>query len=240
MDFVAFANHWWNLPFLVMLGLCAVFFVLQLIDLGGGHGDADADVDHDADADMDADADHDVDAESGSGGGGMTAGWHEALVFLGIGRVPFMIVWVTLFLFTGFAGLFANRVLFVRAAGAYSGWWFVPVFFAALAVGVVAVRFFSRLAARFVDVGGHGATAKHELAGKIGQVASPVLNDRHGEIRVHDDRGNELLVHGCLRAGEAPLPHGTRVLLVSYDATTQLFWAAACPEIESRSEVERS
>jgi membrane protein implicated in regulation of membrane protease activity len=143
-----------------------------------------------------------------------------------------MIVWVTLFLFTGFAGLFVNRVLFVRAGGGYSGWWLLPVFIAALAVGVVAVRFFSRLAARFVDVGGHGATAKHELAGKIGQVASPVLDARHGEIRVHDDRGNELLVHGCLHAGETPLSHGARVLLVSYDAASQLFWAAPCPEID--------
>jgi hypothetical protein len=27
----AFWNHWWNLPFLVMLGLVGVFFVLQLL-----------------------------------------------------------------------------------------------------------------------------------------------------------------------------------------------------------------
>ena len=238
MDFVAFANHWWNLPFLVMLGLCGVFFILQLIGLGGGHGDADADADADVDADADHDVDHDVDADA-DGPGGLTAGWHGALAFLGVGRVPFMIVWVTLFLFAGFAGLFANRVLFVRAGGAYSGWWFLPVSLLALAVGVVAVRVFSRLAARFVDVGGHGATTKHELAGKIGVVASPVLDDRHGEIRVQDDRGDEQLVHGCLRAGEAPLAHGTRVLLVSFDAASQLYWAAACPEIESRGEVER-
>jgi membrane protein implicated in regulation of membrane protease activity len=170
----------------------------------------------------------------------MTAGWHEALSFLGVGRVPFMVIWVTLFLFTGFAGLFVNRVLFVRAAGAYAGWWLVPVLAGALFVGVLAVRLFSRVAARFVDVGGHGATAKHELTGKIGQVASPMIDGRHGEIRVHDDRGNELLVHGCLRAGDAALRHGTRVILVSYDAGTQLFWASACPEIDDVKDVKRS
>jgi hypothetical protein len=229
VGFVAFLNHWWNLPFLVMLGLCGVFFVLQLAGLLGADADHEADFDHDVDADAQADAD-------GDGDGDATAGWHEVLSdvlsFMGVGRVPFMVVWVTLFLFGGFTGIFVNRVLFVRSGGDYRGWWFVLVCLAALFVGLVGVRFFSRLAARLVDVGGRGATAKHELTGKIGVVASPILDSRFGEIRVHDDRGIELLLHGCLRAGEAPLAHGAKVVLVSYDGDKQLFWATACPELE--------
>lgn len=229
MSFVAFLNHWWNLPFLVMLGLCGVFFVLQAIGLLGG--DADHDVDADADVDHDVDVDGDVDGDAATGGG-MTAAWHEALAFLGVGRVPFMVVWVTLFLFAGFSGIFINRVLFVRAGGAYHGWWFAAVSLSSLIVGLGSVRLFSRLAARFVDVGGRGAVTKHEMEGKVGVVASVTLDERFGEIRVHDDRGNELLLHGCVRAGEAPLPRGTKVLLVSYDGDKQLFWATACPELE--------
>lgn len=224
MSFVPFLNHWWNLPFLVMLGLCGVFFVLQAIGLLGG------DADHDVDTDTDVD--HDVDADADASGGGMTAAWHEALAFLGVGRVPFMVVWVTLFLFAGFSGIFINRVLFVRSGGAYHGWWFVAVSLSSLIVGLASVRLFSRVAARFVDVGGRGAVAKHEMEGKVGVVASVTLDERFGEIRVHDDRGNELLLHGCVRAGEAPLPRGTKVLLVSYDGDKQLFWATACPELE--------
>jgi len=223
LSFVPFLNHWWNLPFLVMLGLCGVFFVLQAIGLLGG------DADHDVDADTDVD--HDVDGDAAPGGG-MTAAWHEALAFLGVGRVPFMVVWVTLFLFGGFSGIFINRVLFVRASGAYHGWWFVAVSLSSLIVGLASVRLFSGLAARLVDVGGHGAVAKHEMEGKVGVVASMTLDERFGEIRVHDDRGNELLLHGCVRAGEAPLPRGAKVLLVSYDGDKQLFWATACPELE--------
>ena len=223
MSFVPFLNHWWNLPFLVMLGLCGVFFVLQAIGLLGG------DADHDVDADTDVD--HDVDGDAAAGGG-MTAAWHEALAFLGVGRVPFMVVWVTLFLFGGFSGIFINRVLFVRASGAYHGWWFAAVSLSSLIVGLASVRLFSGLAARLVDVGGHGAVAKHEMEGKVGVVASMTLDERFGEIRVHDDRGNELLLHGCVRAGEAPLPRGAKVLLVSYDGDKQLFWATACPELE--------
>jgi hypothetical protein len=229
LGFGAFLNHWWNLPFLVMLGLCGAFFVLQAIGLLGVEGDHDADVDHDVDAEAHVDADADADADAD---GGMTASWHEALAFLGVGRVPFMVVWVTLFLFGGFTGIFLNRVLFVRADGNYRGWWLALVSGAALAVGLVGVRLFSRVAARLVDVGGHGASTKQELTGKIGVVASPILDARHGEIRVQDDRGTELLLHGCVREGEAPLPHGSKVVLVSYDADRQLFWASACPEVE--------
>jgi hypothetical protein len=238
VSFGAFVNHWWNLPFLVMLGLCGVFFLLQILGMLGGaedhdvapdaHPDADVDASPDADHDVDADADADADAE----GGGMTAAWHEVLGFFGVGRVPFMVVWVTLFLFSGFSGLFVNRVLFVRSGGDYRGWWFLLVALASLAVGLVGVRLFSRLAARFVDVGGRGATAKHELAGRIGVVASATLDAKYGEIRLSDDRGTELLVHGCLRAGEASLARGAKVVLVNYDADKEMFWAAACPEVE--------
>lgn len=224
MGFAAFLNHWWNLPFLVMLGLCGAFFVLQIVGLLG------ADADHDVDADVDHDADVEGDAE-----GDVTAAWHEALAFLGVGRVPFMVVWVTLFLFGGFSGIFANRVLFVRAGGDYRPWWFALVCLVALLAGIAGVRLFSRLAARLVDVGGRGASTKQELTGKIGVVASPILDSRHGEIRVHDDRGIELLLHGCLRAGEAPLARGAKVVLVSYDGDKQLFWATACPEVDGEN-----
>src|SRR5688572_22532141 len=67
MGFWSFLNHWWNLPFLVMLGLCGVFVLLQAIGLiGGSHselehaaaGDAgNHDVDHELPADTHAHAD---------------------------------------------------------------------------------------------------------------------------------------------------------------------------------------
>lgn len=229
MSFLTFLNHWWNLPFLVMLGLVGVFFVLQVLGILGHDADADTDADVDHDVDADADADHDVDHDPDHDADS-SAPWHEVLTFLGVGRVPFMVVWVTLFLFAGFAGIFANRVLYVRAEGDYAGWWFALVMLFALFVGLVGVRFFSRIAAKFVDVGGKGAVSKHELAGKLGVVASAVLDGKFGEIRVRDDRGNELLVHACLKDGEAPLGRGARVVLVDFDGEKELFWATACPE----------
>jgi hypothetical protein len=227
---------------MVMLGLVAVFFVLQMVGMFGGAGDHDADVDGDVDADVDhvdidadhsVDADHDADVDHEVGGGG-ALGWHAALSFFGVGRVPLMVVWVTFCIFAGFTGVFVNSSIFVHHAGDYPAWGFGASSAASLGVGLVAVRLFSRAAARFVDVGGHGATKKHELSGKSGIVASRQLDQEFGEVRVKDARGNELLLHGRLHGAERALERGEKVVLVDYDQDRELFWVTKSPEEEER------
>lgn len=212
-----FLNNWWNLPFLVMLGLVGVFFLLQVV---GFVGHADADHEHDLDAD--ADHEHEVEAHHDFAG--------DVLAFFRVGRVPFMVIWVTLFIFTGFTGIFLNSLLWTRS-GSYVGWWFVVVVLVSLVVGLAAVRLLSGVAARLVDVGGKGASRKHELAGRLGVVASPRLDDKHGEVRVRDERGDELIVHGCVR-GEGALKQGDKVVLVDFDPRRELFWVTACPDAD--------
>jgi hypothetical protein len=230
--FVAFLNHWWNLPFLVMLGLVGVFFVLQIIGIAT-HGDSDVDAEGDVDHDVDGDADHDADGDhDGDGDHDADGLWSGVLSFFGVGRVPFMVVWVTFFIFAGFAGLTWNRVMSTGAE--YPTWAFFVALALALAVGAVGVRLFSRLAARFVDVGGRGSVKKHELCGKVGVVASAVVDDKFGEVRVRDDHGNELLVHGTIKAGEPPLKRGDQIVLVDYDEKRELFWVSSVPELTAK------
>jgi membrane protein implicated in regulation of membrane protease activity len=216
----AFFNHWWNLPFLVMLGLVGVFFVLQLAGLAF-HSDADVD----GDADADADGDHDGDADGDHDGA-----WHGVAVFFGVGRVPFMVVWLTFFIFAGFVGLAFNRVVSLR--GSYPGWAFAAALLASLVAGAVAVRLTSRLAARFFDLSARGSVRKHELCGRVGIVASAIVDDKFGEVRVRDQAGNELLVHGRVAAGDAPLVRGAKLVLIDYDADHELFWVASVPELD--------
>jgi hypothetical protein len=159
VTFFSFLNHWWNLPFLVMLGLVAVFFVLQLVGLVGHHGD------HDVDHHVDHDHDHDHDAD--------TAGTSSLLAFFGIGRVPFMVVWVSLFLVGGFVGLFVNRFFYLENDTRYPGWAFGVATALSLVLGLAATALAARLAGKLVDTGGRGATSKAELAGKLGTVAAP-------------------------------------------------------------------
>src|SRR3954447_14137384 len=206
MSFWRFLNQWWNLPYLVALGLVGVFFVLQLFGFAAHAfaGDHEIDVDGDGVPDHDLATEHDVDSE------------HEAFsvgAFLGVGRVPFLAVWLTLFIFAGFTGLFLNRVL-LAGAGAYRGWFFPLSLAGALAVGVLAVRVAAKGVAKLVDVGGRGASARKDLRGRIGVVASATLDAQFGEIRVRDARGEELIVHGRLDGTEKVLERGAQVVLV--------------------------
>lgn len=236
--FWQFLNHWWNLPSLVLLGLVGVYFVLQAIGLAGHAGGGDTDVDHELEHDLDAggapdgpgehevEHDHEAGAEHDAvGEGGSALGVLAA--FLGLGRVPFKVVWLTLFTFTGFTGLFANKVVWDVLGHVYPGWSFGVSLVLSLAVGVAATRLSSGLVSRFVDVGGQGASRKQDLAGQLGVVASPHLDDTFGEVRVKDARGDELLVHARVHAGDPALPKGTRVVLTEYDEGRGLFTAAA-------------
>jgi len=109
VTFWQFLNHWWNLPYLVMLGLVGVFFAMQAIGIfaDAAGSDHEADVDGSAEAaDHDPGPDHQAEHDADGHGGDHP---HGLGVFLGVGRVPFMVVWLTLFIFTGFSGLFFNR-----------------------------------------------------------------------------------------------------------------------------------
>ena len=242
MTFGAFLNQWWNLPYLVMLGLVAVFFALHAVGMVAHAADADTDADvsagdghelpegdvasdHDLDSDHATGGDHDADADHDS----ETDHAHGIGAFLGVGRVPFMVVWLTLFIFAGFTGLFVNRVLQVRAGG-YRPWFFPASLAAALGVGVLSVRFAARAVGKLVDLGGRGSSTRRELAGSIGVVASPVLDDRFGEVRVRDSLGNELIVHGHLSGAERTLKQGERVVLIELESESGLFHVAALKE----------
>jgi hypothetical protein len=228
VSFWQFLNQWWNLPYLVMLGLVAVYFGMQTLGLVAHAGDGDADLDHELDQDVDQevdhatesdhDADHDHEGES-----------HGLAAAFGVGRVPFMVLWLTLFIFTGFSGLFLNRLVQVRA-GAYPPWFFVISLLLSLGAGAVSVRFASSAVGKLVDTGGRGASARRELAGAVGVVASPLLDEKFGEIRVHDPRGNELIVHGHLAASESALRQGDKVVLVELENDSGLFQVAALKE----------
>jgi hypothetical protein len=225
MTLLGFLNQWWNLPFLVELGLVVVFMGWQLLGLAASG--ADADVDGDADG---HDADHDG-ADGASDAEGGDGALHGVLSFLGVGRVPFMMVWSPLFFFSGITGIFLNS-LFMENAGEYRAWFFPVASVGALLVGLGVTGAFARVAGRFVDTGGKGAASLKDLVGKMGVVASPQLDQHFGEVRVRNQRGgDEILVHGRLQDGEATLKHGAPVVLVDLDAEQGMFWVAAVPDV---------
>jgi len=192
---------------------------------GGGDHDADHDVDHDVDADADHDADHDVDGdadhEPGIG--------DKILVDLGVGRVPFSILWQTFAVAFGLTGLALNTLYFgrsgvlVTSSLAYS----LP---ASLLVAYLVTRFASRLLGRVVAApGGEGTSRKH-LVGQVGVVISSRVTDEFGEIRAKDPAGHFVHLICRVREGEAPIPTGREVVIVDYDSTEGRIFVAPLDE----------
>jgi hypothetical protein len=60
----------------------------------------------------------------------------------------------------------------------------------------------------------------------VGVVASASIDETFGEIRVRDERGNELIVHGRVQPGDRPPTRGEQVVLLEYDRERELFWVA--------------
>ena len=123
--------------------------------------------------------------------------------------------------------------MFAHAQGEYPAVWFVPVLGASLACGLAAVRLLARTLGRLFDIGAKGATKKHELSGKVGVVASAEVGGKSvGQIRVKDDRGNEIIVHARVDTRDKPLKRGAEVVLVDYDEGQELFLVASAEEEE--------
>ena len=92
----------------------AIVFLLALIRLATGamdFGDVGADADIDMDADVDIDADAEVDADMDTHPGTQGPAFGDVFGFLNVGRVPLMIVLMSLFVTWGISGLTANALL---------------------------------------------------------------------------------------------------------------------------------
>lgn len=258
MSFLYFLDHWWNFPFLVVLALVILFALLQVVGLfghdadhgggdlhvdhgGGDHGGGDLHVDHgggelhfDHGGDAHLDVDHGGHADLGHHALDAQPGaLAEALAAFGVGRVPLSILIITFLLGVGFAGLVFNRLIYGIFGRSYPGYMFALALVVATIIGLVVLGIFARTLGRLVDMSGAPALAKKDLAGRLGVVASPTIDDNFGEVRVHDPDGNEVLVHGRIQAGEPVLTQGQRVVLVDFDPDTDMFWVAASPEVDA-------
>src|SRR6185295_9186197 len=111
--------NWWNLIFLLPLGLALLYLGLYMVS-GLTFGDAEVDHDFDADHDVDADTDaniHEHSVESDSDGDSdadqdSESPMHAAILsWIGVGRVPASLVLMILMISWGVTGLFTNAAM---------------------------------------------------------------------------------------------------------------------------------
>jgi hypothetical protein len=225
---LAYLTSWGNAPFSIAIGVAALFSLLQVTGVlgliaGGGDGDADHDVDggdagadHDVDADHDADADHDGESESR----GLAA---TALEPLGLGRIPFSMVWQTFALAFAMTGLALNWRYLGVAGGApvYTLLWSLPV---STVVGYAATAAVARTFGPVFSSRGQEATTRAQLVGQMGVVISSKVDHSFGEVRIRDKTGHDLRVICKLAAGAKRVPTERQtVVVVDYEPKGGLF-----------------
>lgn len=204
-----FLFTWYNIPFLVSLGLSLLFALLQLV---GGFGDSDSDVDVDADVDIDADVDADVDADGDFFG--------DALGLLGIGKVPVMLVLMSFLAVFGLSGLLINATI-SQAFSGYSGLGFAAAALGSLFLAVILTGRISRGFARLAPDTSL-AVGFEQLVGRIGTVSSPQVSETYGRVTVRDQHGGTHTVYAVLNSGD-PVPERSEVALLSYDEAKRCF-----------------
>jgi hypothetical protein len=214
MAFLHYLLAWANAPFTVVLGVTLLFAAVSAsglmgligggadgdghdVDAGGDHDvDADGDGGHDADQDADQDADHDCDHDNDHDEGARAQSpglGHSILGPLGVGKIPFSLVWQIFAVTFGVAGLAINSRFWSQNIGVPRGALGVslPV---SLLVGYVVTMIFARLTAPLFASKASEATSRGELVGLSAIVISSKVTRDFGEIRIRDKSGHDLRV----------------------------------------------
>lgn len=215
-------NVWFTAP----LTLVFIFALFRLImggmDFGEAEVDADADVDVDVDAEVDIDADVDadaeVDADADADAEGHSGSFIDILGFLNVGRVPVMVVLMSLFATWGISGLIANA-LFNVAANPNWLWASCIVAFLCSFVGTRYLTFgISKL---FPE--SERAVTDVQLLGMRGRVISGQITTTFGTARVQVPDGPALTVNCRIKTDQVNPVKGDTVILVNYDDEKRIF-----------------
>jgi membrane protein implicated in regulation of membrane protease activity len=226
MNLGAFVLAWYNLPFSLLLAVCALLAALQLIGLGGDDsdsdldGDTDLDQDLDAESDLDSDSDADTDSDAEADSPPPTL---SLLAFLGVGKAPLLVVLLILFGTLGILGWSANALV-AAIFGNYPA--FMLAFTGPLALFIAAILT-SRMA-RWIGKAlpplSTTASLAESLVGRMGTVTSPFVDEKYGLIHLRDSGGTLISVFAISAGGET-LKRGESIVLVSYQAARKCYVA---------------
>ncbi len=209
--------EWYNVLFSAPLVFVFLFAILQLIGVGFelSSGEPDVDVDVDVDVEPDIDVDVDADVGAGAGGPGLIA---STLGFLNVGRVPCMVILMTLFASWGIAGLVCNSIIPVKKFPPFIG------------ISLGAAFILSILSTKYIAAGiasifpeSEPPTTYSSLSGSTARVTSGRVTSTFGRAVVQAPDGSRLNISCRVREGDEEPVHGDEVILVYYDENTRTF-----------------
>ena len=205
---------WYNLIFYVPMAI-GLLSVLGIGFSGVGHDvGIHADVHGDFHADHDADGDHDGE---GQGPGSWVLG------FLGIGRVPIAISFMSLFLIFAGAGICMN-ILLSKLIELWGGFAFASVVVALIAT-FFGTAFVSRLVGRFMPTTETDSVCKMDLIGCTGVATLPC--DSSGGLAQIRNRKGDLYQIQC--TSEHSIPKGSPILTIEYHESKDSFTVIVDP-----------
>lgn len=204
MRVLQFITAWANAPFTIAFGVAAGVALLQATGALSLLGDHDSDLDGDADVDADADADADGDAENDAE--------HSLLDVLGVGRIPFSLVWQTGAIAFALTGLLLNMGYIGGTPPPITLLWTVP---AGLVASLGSIAGVTRLLGPLFTP--QMATSRAALLGREGVVISTRVTREFGEVRIRDDHGHDLRVICTLAPGEDSVNEGRHVVVVDIE-----------------------
>ncbi len=197
-------NVWFTAPL-------AIVFLLALFRLATGAIDSK---DVDAEVDMDADIDADADVDTGSQG----SAFGDVFGFLNVGRVPLMIVLMSLFVTWGIFGLIANALLNIPETP--NRVW----------ISCIIAFFCCFLGTRYISIAlsklfpeSEKAISDVQLLGLRGRVISGQITTTFGTARVQVPDGSELTVSCRVEPDGITPVKGDTVILINYDRTKRIF-----------------
>ena len=209
-------NVWFTAPLTIVFLLALFRLLTGAMDFGDADGDADVDADIDADVDMDADADIDSDIEADTGLRSPSFG--DLFGFLNVGRVPLVVVLMSLFATWGIAGLIANAFLNVPEKPQWVWISYVIAFFCSFLgtryISIALSKLFPESERAINDV---------QLLGLSGRVVSGQITTTFGTARVRVPDGPELTVSCRAKSDEVTPVKGDTVILIDYDRTKRIF-----------------
>jgi membrane protein implicated in regulation of membrane protease activity len=179
-------------------------------DLPGGHH-AGGDLDGDGDSDL---VDRAVAAAHGLGSHGFNP-LISALVLIGVGRAPLLMLVQILLLLWGLVGIGLHQGLGAAGPGALV--WSVPL---TLCVSVLGTRSIASVFGRYFKGFETAAVRGHQIVGRTGKVVYRVTPEE-GTITLRDHHGTLHRVRA--RSLHAPIESGREVIVVGYDPGQRLY-----------------
>lgn len=211
-------NVWFTAPLAIVFLLALFRLATGAMDFGDVDTDVDIDADLDMDADMDIDADADVDADMDAHTGTQGPAFGDVFGFLNVGRVPLMIVLMSLFVTWGISGLIANALLNIPE-NPHWVW-----------ISCIIALFCCFLGTRYISIAlsklfpeSEKAITDVQLLGLSGRVISGQITTTFGTARVRVPDGPELTVSCRAEADEDTPVKGDTVILINYDQTKRIF-----------------